>query len=72
MIKKNKKSKPIYVGDLDVGGFDSNISLKAIKDLIKKAGLKTKDAYLKIELDYGGCYYEGDSPSISVKVYGWK
>ena len=73
MSAKIKKPKPVCAGNVDVGAYlDNMVSLKDIRAMLKKSGLKTKDAYLKIEFDYAGCYYEGDSPNISVKVYGLK
>ena len=72
MTTKNKTPKPICAGDVDIAGLNDKVSLKHIKDMLKEADLKTKDAYLKIEFNYDGCYYENDCPNISVKVYGWK
>ena len=28
------------------------------------------DVYVEFELDYGGCYYEGDTPSVYMTFYG--
>ena len=41
-----------------------------IIDECKKDGWT--DIRIEYELDYGGCYYEGDTPSISGSLYGNK
>ncbi len=64
---KNKQPERIHAGDL----YDP-VRISDIRQMLKSKGLKLKDAYLETELDYAGCYYEGDIPSIKIKVYGVK
>ena len=49
-------------------GYLGTNSLKGLLDAVKEAGYVEED-YINIEfeLDYGGCYYESDSPSIIAK-----
>jgi len=65
------KDKLVLAGELSIWTC-SEIEIKEIKELLKKSKLNLKDARLYFDLDYSVCYYEGDSPKITIKVYGKK
>ena len=66
-VKKKVAPTPVLIGE-----FSDYTSVSSIKDAVKKAGAKQATAYIECELDYSGCYYEGDIPSIKLKVYATK
>jgi hypothetical protein len=39
---------------------------------VKEAGIELSTAFIETEIDYSGCYYEGDMPSVSIVLYGKK
>lgn len=49
---------------------DIGISLKDFIEMIKCDCGNWKDAYIKSEISYNGCYYEGDTPSIDLIISG--
>lgn len=56
--KKNQKTE-----------FSSFISLKDLLEDLHANGVTKKDFNkVEFELDYGGCYYEGDTASIVAKL----
>lgn len=70
---KKKTAKPPVLKHVLVGDFYADhLTISFIKDAAKKAGVKFSTIYLEGELDYSSCYYEGDTPSVRIKVHGTK
>ena len=65
---KKKIPKHVSIGEF----YADHLTLDTIKDAAKKVGVKLSTIYLDGELDYSSCYYEGDIPSVRIKVYGIK
>ena len=60
-----KKSKIIPFPKMTWKTVDSNTLYEG--QVIFENG-NTRIVLTELELDYGGCYYEGDQPSISAKI----
>lgn len=72
MTKKKVQytTKTITISKCDLeGSLDDCIEyLKEVREQFRPYN----DVVIEFDLDYGGCYYEGDTPSIGIEVRGTK
>lgn len=57
-MKRNKK--------ISISQYE-NYTIAELISLLKQNKIQKNDKF-SFELDYGDCYYEGDSPSISIDI----
>lgn len=61
-------NKSTYIRTLD----RYNLSREEIEKAFKELENDYTGLCLEADLDYGGCYYEGDTPSVDIELWGIK
>lgn len=71
MAKKSKPKVKISPIDLNISFHDTYTPkelIQLIRDVCESVPKGAKNLQIEFEEDYGGCYYEGDRPSLKVSL----
>lgn len=71
MAKKSKpkvSNEPINLGIEFYTDYTPSELIQLIKDSCEQVPKGATNVYIEFEEDYGGCYYEGDRPSLKVSL----
>lgn len=66
-----KKIKTFYGPEPYVSDGDF-LNIKIIREECKKAKVNFNTAEIRTTIDYSGCYYESDQPSIKIELWAEK
>lgn len=72
MVNKRKILETNVFGWNAEHGFSLEEMKEKIKEWEKKYSKEYEALQVAIDLDWGGCYYEGDSPDIECDLIGFK